>query len=304
MTGYLFVALALVAGCVKGYCGKQTSGTLTRTSDALFANIVRMVFCICIGGVLLLFQGVTSFATRPLGILSALIGGLSTALFTVTWLLSVKRGAYMLVEVFLLSGVMLPILLCRVCFGEVIRPLQWVGMALLILAAFLMCTYNKTIKGAVKGTDLLLLLLCALANGTVDFSQKLFVESTPDGNVALFSLLTYLFAALGLALAYPLFKKWEPSPQKKEDKSSSSLTILRTILPYVAVMAVCLFLHSYFKTAAANHLDAIIIYPLTQGGSLTLSLLMSATLFREKINGKCILGVLLSFISLLLINVL
>jgi multidrug transporter EmrE-like cation transporter len=69
-------------------------------------------------------------------------------------------------------------------------------------------------------------------------------------------------------------------------------------------MAVCLFANSYFKTVAAQHLDAIKLYPLNQGGAVILSLLMSSILFKEKINAKCILGIALSFVALLMINLL
>jgi len=76
------------------------------------------------------------------------------------------------------------------------------------------------------------------------------------------------------------------------------------IIGYIAVMAVCLFLNSYFKTLAAGHLTATQLYPLNQGGSVILSMLMSALLFRERINARCILGVTLSFGALLMINLL
>ena len=93
------------------------------------------------------------------------------------------------------------------------------------------------------------------------------------------------------------------SREKKKCELLPAAKIIRPIIGYVLVMAVCLFLNSYFKTVAAKYLTATQIYPLNQGGSVILSMLMSALLFREKINTKCILGVVFSFIALILINV-
>ena len=69
-------------------------------------------------------------------------------------------------------------------------------------------------------------------------------------------------------------------------------------------MAVCLFANSYFKSLAAQYLDAVKLYPLNQGSAVVLSLLMSPMLFKEKITAKCIIGIALSFVALLMINLL
>ena len=69
-------------------------------------------------------------------------------------------------------------------------------------------------------------------------------------------------------------------------------------------MAISLFTASYFKTLAANELDAALVYPLNQGSSLIISALMAALFFKEKINLKAVIGIILAFIGLLTINVL
>ena len=53
--GYLFLGLALFAGVTKGYCGKRTSGYTKDFGDAILANCIRMLLCIVIGLVLMLY---------------------------------------------------------------------------------------------------------------------------------------------------------------------------------------------------------------------------------------------------------
>ena len=67
-------------------------------------------------------------------------------------------------------------------------------------------------------------------------------------------------------------------------------------------MAACLFAYSFFKTRAAGYLDAVQLYPLSQGASVLLSLRMSSLLVGEQITLRCIIGVVLSFAALLMIN--
>lgn len=299
--GYLFIFIALLCGVTKGFCGKKTSGTLVNTSDAMMVNTVRMLACIFVGLAILLFGGdVSTLAASPKFIAVAALSGVATAAFTVTWLLSVKQGAYMMVDVFLLIGVVLPLLLCKFIYGEDIELVQWIGILLLMVAGYIMCTYNASIKGKMSLKALVLLVLCALSNGITDFSQKMFTRELPSGNVAAFNLYTYLFAGLTLAICCICFR----SVEKKKASLQPPRKVILPIIGYIAVMAVCLFLNSYFKTLAAHYLDAAEIYPLSQGGSVILSMIMSAVFFKEKINLRCIVGVSLSFVALILINVL
>lgn len=299
--GYLFVFIALLCGVTKGYCGKRSSGTLVNNSDAMLVNTVRMLACIFIGFVIIAVQGdFGSLASSWKLVAIAALSGISTASFTVSWLLSVKTGAYMMVDVFLLMGVMLPLLICNFMYGESIHLFQWLGIALLMVAGYIMCTYNKSIKGRMTLKALVLLVICALSNGLCDLSQKMFVREVEGGNIATFNLYTYLFAALTLAICFFVFRAGERSHCEPQ----SPKKVIMPIIGYIAVMAVCLFLNSYFKTAAGHYLDAVQIYPLSQGGAVILSMVMSAVFFKEKINLRCIMGVAISFAALLLINVL
>lgn len=299
--GYLFISIALLCGVTKGFCGKKTSGTLVNTSDAMMVNTVRMLACIVVGFAILAFGGdLASLAADPRLIAIAALSGIGTAAFTVTWLLSVRQGAYMMVDVFLLIGVVLPLLLCRFIYGESIVLIQWVGIAILMVAGYIMCTYNTSIKGKMSPRALVLLALCAISNGLTDFSQKMFTRELPGGNISTFNIYTYLFAGITLAVCCVCFRRTE----KKTAELQPPKQVILPIVGYIAVMAICLFLNSYFKTLAARYLDAAEIYPLSQGGAVILSMAMSALFFKEKINLRCVVGVVLSFVALLLINLL
>ena len=192
--GYLFLALALVAGGTKAYCGKKTSGAITSSSDSMVMNVLRMSLCVVIGLLLILVQGdMSSLSSDGTFVWIALLSGVSSAVFVVSWLLSVRSGAYMMVEVFLLIGVSVTVVLCRIFFNEAISLRQIIGILILFVAVYIMCTYNTSIKGRMKLSEFLLLLLAGISNGLSDFSQKLFVKIRPEGSIATFNIYTYLF---------------------------------------------------------------------------------------------------------------
>lgn len=299
--GYLFLSLALAAGITKGYCGKKTSGAIVSNSDSMIMNVLRMVTCIVIGFLLILVQNDLGALTptRDLLLISAL-SGVGSAFFVVSWLLSVRSGAYMMVEVFLLMGVVVPIVPCYFLFGDSVGVWQIVGIVILMVAVFFMCTYNNSIKGKMSVKSFLLLLLCGFSNGVADFSQKLFTKLSPVGaSNASFNFYTYTFAAITLLITYFIIRQTD---KKSGNTPRNPIAVVKPIWYFVLIMAACLFANSFFKTEAARYLDAVQLYPLNQGCAVVLSLLMSVLIFKEKINAKCIVGICLSFVALLMIN--
>ena len=205
----------------------------------------------------------------------------------------------MMVEVFLLIGVSVTVVLCRIFFNEAISLRQIIGILILFVAVYIMCTYNTSIKGRMKLSEFLLLLLAGISNGLSDFSQKLFVKIRPEGSIATFNIYTYLFAGIVLFFACLVFRHIE---RKHGENIRTPIAVIKPILLYVLIMATCLFAYSFFKTQSALYLDAVLLYPLSQGMAVLISLFLSSVFFKEKINARCIVGIVLSFGALLMIN--
>lgn len=294
--GYLFLSLALFAGAAKGYCGKKTSGYTNNFSDAILANTIRMILCIVIGFVIILISGDLSALIPSVEMICiSALSGVFTAIFVVSWLISVKKSAYMMLDIFLMLGVLIPLIASNIFFHEAIRLTQWLGIGVLFAAVIIMCSYNNSIKTKLTPTGLILLIVCGAANGIADFSQKLFTKCIPDGSAAVFSFYTYVFAAISLIVFFAV------KPKANEDPNQSNI---KKIFGFVLIMAICLFANSYFKTLASGYLSAVLLYPLNQGCSLVLSAVMAAVLFKEKMTAKAVTGILLSFVGLLIINLL
>lgn len=294
--GYLFLACALMAGLTKGFCGKKTSSFVSEYKDAVFSNMIRMFLCIIIGfGFVIVQNGIGSLLVDTKTLLISLMSGVFTSLFVVTWLLLVKKGAYMTLDVFLTIGVIIPLALCYVFYGEKVTLMQILGLGILLVAVCVMCSYNNSIKEKINASTLGLLLLCGASSGLADFSQKLYIKETVVPKISVFNFYTYVVSFVVLVLVY-LFAK-----NKDKQTASDSKKLFKSIWGYIFVMSLCLFLNSYFKTMAALHLDSAQLYPINQGAALILSSVMAAIFFKERINIKSIIGMILTFIALIII---
>ena len=164
--GYLFLSLALACGLTKGYCGKKVSAQVKEGRDAMLANILRMTLCILIGFMFVIaIDGFSAFNIGGLGILISILSGISNAIFVVSWLFAVNAGAYMLVDVFLTLGILIPITLSTIFFGEEIRWNHYVGFAVLMVAVLVMCSYSSSVKSKLNAKGLMLLSIAGITQG-------------------------------------------------------------------------------------------------------------------------------------------
>lgn len=289
---YLFLAIVISSGLAKGYCGKKTSGFAEHFYDAAYISTIRLIICAAAGSVLCIAEGgLNSFVSLgETGFYIAMLSGAAQAGFVTTWLLAVRNGAYTMLDAFLTLGILIPTVLCDVFFDEKIKLTQWAGFALLIVAVSIMCSYNNQIKAKITPKSLILLIVCGVFSGISDFSQKLLVRTNPEASVAAYNFYAYIFAALILAAVFVLIKP-------KGEKACS----VKKFGIYIIIMAVCLFLNSYFKTLAGRGLTAFQIYPVCQGLGMILSAIMAAVCFKEPIKTRSIIGMTLTFVSLMII---
>lgn len=293
--GYLFLIIALAGGTVKAFCGKKTSTLIDTVGDVMALNMLHMLLCIIIGGTLAVFAdgGVSAFKVDAQTFLISAMSGIFSAFFVITWIFAVRSGAYTMIEVSLTLGTIIPLVVCSILFKEPVKPTQWIGFAILVAAVYIMSSYNKNIVGKTSVGARFVLIAAGVCNGLADLSQKLFVRLKPDGVNAVFNFYTYIFAFLVLLVMFLLQKEKTKSLQKT-----------KSIAIYVIVMAVGLFVNSFFKVKAAGFIDAAKLYPLSQGASLFISAVMASVAFKEKITFKSACGLIIAFVALCIINLL
>ncbi len=295
--GYLYLSLSVFAGVTKAFCSKKQSSKAGTLPSAMLTSLVRMLICIPIGVLFFIISNSNLSALTDVNtILIALLSAAATSVYVIAWLFSVRKGAFMLSTVFVMLGVVVTVGLSGIFFNETVTLKQIIGLAVLVLASLVMCSYSADIKGKLTFSAIILLVLCGILNGLMDFSQKLFVYSVSDGSIEAFNFYTYLFSSAILGVVYIFLNK------EKLSGSENPKAVLKSVLPYITVMGIATFLGSYFKTLSATYLPAPVLYPLFQGLTLPLMSLSTAVFFGEKITLKSAIGIALAFVSMLLIN--
>ena len=295
--GYLFLSLALSVGLIKGYCGKRTSYAITRTRDAITITTVRMLLCCVIGFILPLISGASLAITEPRLLFIAIAGGLCSAGFVSCWLLAVRNSMYMMVEVFVAGGVIIPLVFCNILYGEPIGIVDAICVVLILVGVYLISATGKGEKGKWTFKGIALLLITMLFCGASSLTQKMYANEFPEANALVYNFYVYVFAAAALLIVSLALTIKDREPLR------ISLGVIKPIWLYVVIMAACLFLNSYFNTLAASHLAAVVLYPVSQGLAMILSLVMAVVIFKEKITPRAGVGIALTLAAIVLLNI-
>ena len=101
------------------------------------------------------------------------------------------------------------------------------------------------------------------------------------------------FSALALLVFFAISNKIE----KVENDGKNFKHFL-----VICIMSICLFSYSYFKTMAARYIDSAVLYPLSNSVAIVLSAIMASIFFGEKITKKSVVGILLTFIAIVVIS--
>ena len=217
----------------------------------------------------------------------------------VAWILLVKKGALLLIDSAGMCGVFIPLILSAnlESYNEPLKINHIIGMLLLITSVLILYAYNNSVKPKLSFLTVVLLAFFGISNGVADFSGKAF-NNASKGTVSavIFNFYTYLFAFVVLGVFYVLLKRFSKSQNEPNKLISKSIV-------YIIIMAVSLYLTTFFKTLAADYLPSTALYPLYQASMLILNGAMGAIFFGEKITSKSIIAVVISILGIVFINI-
>ena len=194
---------------------------------------------------------------------------------------NVRQNGVVLSATFMKLGLLVPMAVSILAFGEQPEVLQIVGFVLAV-AAIVLINQNKE-GGAVRsGGSLLLLLLCG---GCGDVMAKVFEELGEAALEQQFLLYTFV-SALILCLALMLCKKQRPGVPE---------------VLFGALIGIPNFFSAKFLLRALESVPAVIAYPTYSVATLLIITMTGVLLFREKLEKRqwCALGIILLALALL-----
>lgn len=286
MIYYFLLGVSIVLAVVKSTFVKQYVNCAPEQNSRIFS------FNLIVFGVAAFLQ----LATGGLPTLSAwtvlpAMGYAFSCYFMQLFLMkSMAIGSMALSSLFCMYGMLLPTAAGPLFFHESFSPWQGLGVILMILSIFFSAEIRKE-NSSISKKWLLFALLTLLFSGMVGIFEK--IHQTGPDKSAIPSFLSCAFVLITVLNAITL-----PIAKKSENKPSS----FKKGLLFALFTGCIVVIYNRINLILAGTLDTMLYYPVTSGGSILLTILVSIGIFREPLRRNHILCFLFGTIAILLLS--
>lgn len=226
-------------------------------------------------------------------LLLGIIGGVLFVVALVCLQSSIHYCGAILTSAFSKMGLIVPLVLSILFWGE--RPGIWqiAGIVLVIAAVWIINGKQEIQNGGPKGSgaQMFWLLAVLLTFGSADAMAKVFEQLGDRAKDGLYFLILFCTAAV-LAIGLLLYER----------QKTGAKVMIREVLAGIAVG-----IPNYFSSAlllrALTGLPAIVVYPCFSTGTILLVTLVSAAFLKERLDRRKIAGLVIILISVVLLNI-
>lgn len=298
---YSYLLIILIMKFFQTYSNKKSSVLVSGFDAYLQFGAFRYLLCALLAFFLLVFSALKNGVGLFSGGISApalyisLIAALAFAVSFFCSLSALKSGAMALVSLAGSAGLLIPCVCGIFLFNEPMSVWQFGGIALLMVSAFLLAGYSKRLNGSFSWKTALLLAGSMLSNGAIMMAQKLYSKYVENGDAAVFSFLSFLFAGIFfLIIWFIALAAGKRSPR----------LMGRALAGYGAVNSGALLVINQLATVAAAVIPSAILFSVNDGGGTIITAVTAAVFFREKLTPRAIAGIAVGIAALLVINIL
>ena len=262
---------------------------MMRVGTARVRHAIGMLtvnYCTCLLLAFLYTEGSAILPTEASLAQTTLLGGVNGVLYLVSFLAfqyNVKKNGVVLSSVFMKLGMLVPLLLSVLCFGEEPTVLQIFGFSMAV-AAIVLINYRPGEGGKLGGLDLIVLLLLG---GGAEGMSKVFEEIGNSACSAQFLFYTFA-AALLLCIGYMLVRRQRIGMKE---------------IVYGVLIGIPNFFSAKFVLRALADIPAMIVYPTFSVSTILAVSLVGVAIFGERLHKLQWVAVAAILVTLVALNI-
>lgn len=291
---WVYIAIVLLFRVVQAIFSKRSSMEMKNMVMLLGYTAYSKVISAVLGLFLILIGG-RGFVCDWLTVVIATASGVSLFFSTFFSIYAMKSGTVSLSSMFGTAGMIIPILAGVFLFGKPVSLMQYLGVVLFFVSAYLLVGSSKNIYKNFSFKTVLLLIGTLVANGSTMLCQQLFTQYVPDGDVSVFSFLSFGIIAVLSAIFYRT-SAVSLKVEKQDRKMSKMLLVCGMAL------AVSVFVINQLATISTALISPVILFTFINGGGTIISTVVAAIMYKEKIDLRTVLGISIGVASLIIIK--
>lgn len=286
MIYYLLLAASVILAVVKSAFVKQYSTHAPEQSSRIFFfNLIAYGLAALMQ---IIFTGLPVLSKWSL--LPAAGYAISCYLMQLFLMKSMAIGSMALSSLFCMYGMLIPTVAGPLFFGESFSLWKGLGVVLMLLAIYFSVDMSKPNARTPKKW-LFCALLTLLFSGMVGVFEKVHQTSPAKEDIRSFLTCAFVLIALLNAVTLPIAIKKDSEPPH-----------FRNGLLIAILTGLVVTFYNRINLILAGALDTMLYYPVSSGGAVLLTLIVSVTVFREPLNHNRILCFLFGTAAIILLG--
>lgn len=290
----LYLIFFVVFRTVQAIFNKRTSLEIQNLPMLFSFSAYQNAISTLLGLILILLTG-NRFSVDWITFLIAVLAGVSLFFSGVFGIYALQSGTISVNAMFSNAGMLIPIVAGVLFFDQPVSWMQMVGVGLFFVSAYLLIMNAKTVYTRFSYKTVLLLVGSLAANGCTMLAQQMFTTYVPDGDVSVFSFLSFGIVVVGSVLL-------SIKPKAGQDTQKVKTSLSKGLLIAGAALAVCVFFINQLVTLSTALLPPVILFSFLSGSTMIVSAVVAAVAYKERLNLRTIMGVLIGIASLIIIK--
>lgn len=292
----IFMMIVFLCRIVQHTANKKASIEINTAAETVAFNAVMQCSAAIVALVIILISG-NGFKINGITILlsaftgSAIVASISLAVFIM------KTGSMALTSMFQAAGLLVPCIAGIFLFNTPIAGMQWLGMVIFLISAYLMITSSKTTVSGFSVKTFALLVCAMLTEGSTMLFQQMFAHYVPDGDVTVYSFLSFGIGGLIMLAVLPFVRRREVKAADGKARAFSKLTIVCGAALGIAVLTI-----NQIVTSIAADIPPVILFTLVNGMGIIVAAVVAAVMYKEKLTLRNTVGIIIGIGSFIIIK--
>lgn len=292
----IFMMIVFLCRIVQHTANKKASIEINTAAETVAFNAVMQCSAAIVALVIILISG-NGFKINGITILlsaftgSAIVASISLAVFIM------KTGSMALTSMFQAAGLLVPCVAGIFLFNTPIAGMQWLGMVIFLISAYLMITSSKTTVSGFSVKTFALLVCAMLTEGSTMLFQQMFAHYVPDGDVTVYSFLSFGIGGLIMLAVLPFVRRREVKAADGKARAFSKLTIVCGAALGIAVLTI-----NQIVTSIAADIPPVILFTLVNGMGIIVAAVVAAVMYKERLTLRNTVGIIIGIGSFIIIK--
>ena len=293
MLNYLILIISTLMATGKSlFCKAIGVGSYSKR-EAMLLNFKSFAVAFICSLLFLISQKRGLFNISVFSLVLSVFFGLSVAITQVMQARAMGNGPASIVTLIYSCGFLIPIFYGLPVWGEDVSVFQWIGIALLVVSIGLIVIKGDSVRSLAAWLPFAIIAM--LGSGINAIFQKTHQYSSYADELPLFLAYSLFFSALFTGLTALLTRKEAIKPQSKKSLKSIVVPIC---------LGVCVGALNLLNLNLSGKIPSVILFPIYNVGSLLLTTIVSAIIYKDKISKRQSIGFAIGIVAILIVGLL